>query len=477
MIDERRQEYRLTGAERGAVSAREALEGVWALAGGKPAAPERVELTGEEPALPSVFPVGTAASASIAAAGLAASELWRLRAGVGQPVRVEMRDAAVAYRSEHYLRIDGEKVAGPDRARSYFRDTSGRWMQLHMAYPHHRDGILAELGCRDDEDEIACAMSGRDALELEESLAAQGLPGYALRTRDEWATHPQAAALAAVPVIEIVRLGDAPPRPLPAGDRPLAGVRVADLTRVIAGPVCGRSLAAHGADVLRIHPPHLTEIPVLAIDGGRGKRCAHVDLRDPGERRSFDTLLAGADVFVQGFRPGGIASLGYGPAAVAERRPGVVYVSLSAWGETGPWAGRHGFDSLVQTATGIVAEGSAARGIEEPAPLPCQALDHSTGYLAALGAMAGLARRTTEGGSWLVRVSLAATGRWLDGLGRIEGISAPDPGLDAVADRMECSVTAFGEMTSVRCAEALPATPPRFDLPPAPLGSHRCEWA
>ena len=204
-----------------------------------------------------------------------------------------------------------------------------------------------------------------------------------------------------------------------ARSRPLAGLRVADLTRVIAGPICGRTLAAHGADVLRIHPPHLPEMPALAMDGGRGKRCADVDLRDAGDRRAFDALIEGADVFVQGFRPGGLASLGCAPEAVAERRPGIVYVTLSAWGESGPWAERHGFDSLVQTATGIVAEGSAAKDAGEPVPLPCQALDHRSGYLAAFGAMAGLARRATEGGSWLVRVSLAGTGRWFDGLGRI----------------------------------------------------------
>ena len=463
--------------EQQTVSARAALERLWSLAGCDRQALERIELAGKEPALPTVFPVGVASSACIGAAGLAASELWRLRTGAAQPVRTEMRHAAIAYRSEHYLRVDGAPVAGPDRARSYFRDASGRWMQLHMGYAHHRDGILRALGCRDDVSEIARAFSRRDAFEVEDTLAAKGLPGYALRTREEWAAHPQAAALSGVPVLEIVRIGDAVPRPFPRGDRPLDGVRVADLTRVIAGPVCGRTLAAHGADVLRIHPPHLSEVPVLAMDGGRGKRCAHVDLRDPADRRAFDALVEDADVFVQGFRPGGLASLGYAPEAVAERRPGIVYVTLSAWGETGPWAGRHGFDSLVQTATGIVAEGSAARGIEEPAPLPCQALDHSAGYLAALGAMAGLARRATEGGSWLVRVSLAAAGHWLDGLGRIDGLAAPDPDLAAVADRLERRRTAFGEMTSVKCAEELPATPPRFALAAAPLGSHPCEWA
>ena len=467
----------MTHPDRRTVSARTALERLWSLADCDPGALERIELAGEEPALPTVFPVGTAASACIGAAGLAASELWRLSTGAVQPVRVAMRHAAIAYRSERYLRIDGAPVEGPHRAQSYFRDASGRWMQLHMAYAHHREGILRELGCVDDDDAIASTFARTGAFELEDTLAARGLPGYALRTPGEWAAHPQAAALATVPVLEIERLGAAAPRPLPAGERPLAGVRVADLTRVIAGPICGRTLAAHGADVLRIHPPHLPEMPVLAMDGGRGKRCAHVDLRNAGDRRAFDALIEGADVFVQGFRPGGVASLGYAPEAVAERRPGIVYVTLSAWGETGPWANRHGFDSLVQTATGIVAEGSAAKGVEEPAPLPCQALDHSTGYLAAFGAMVGVARRATEGGSWLVRVSLAATGRWLGGLGRIDGLSAPDPDLAAVADRLERRRTEFGEMTSVRCAEELPATSPGFILPSAPLGSHPCEWA
>ena len=463
--------------DRGTASARTALERLWSLADCDPAALERITLTGEEPALPSVFPIGTAASACIGAAGLAASELCRLRTGAAPPVRVAMRHAAIAYRSERYLRIDGAPVEGPHRAQSYFRDLSGRWMQLHMAYPHHREGILRELGCPDDDDAIARTFARTDAFELEDTLAARGLPGYALRTPDEWAVHPQAVSLATVPVLEIERLGHGAPRPLPAGERPLAGVRVADLTRVIAGPICGRTLAAHGADVLRIHPPHLPEMPVLAMDGGRGKRCANVDLRNAGDRRAFDALIEGADVFVQGFRPGGLASLGYAPEAVAERRPGIVYVTLSAWGETGPWANRHGFDSLVQTATGIVAEGSAATGVEEPVPLPCQALDHSTGYLAAFGAMVGLTRRATEGGSWLVRVSLAATSRWLDGLGRIDGLSASDPDLAAVSDRLERRHTEFGEMTSVRCAEELPAIPPGFALPSAPLGSHSCEWA
>ena len=240
-----------------------------------------------------------------------------------------------------------------------------------------------------------------------------------MRSHDEWSATPQAKALAELPPLTIEKIGEAAPKPWPAGDRPLAGVRVLDLSRVIAGPVAGRTLAVHGADVLLVSGPELPAIPWLTIDTGRGKLTTFIELKSEQGRGVLRDLLAQADIFSQGYRPRAIASLGFSPEEAARINPGIVYVSLSAYGHAGPWAERRGFDSLVQTSTGFNhAEGQAA-GIDGPKELPAQMLDHATGYLMAFGAMMAKARQSREGGSWHVRVSLAQTGRWLWNLGRV----------------------------------------------------------
>ncbi|HEX2885092.1 CoA transferase, partial [Vineibacter terrae] len=272
--------------------------------------------------------------------------------------------------------------------------------------------------------------------------------------------------------------GEAPARDL-VGDpgQPLSGVRVLDLTRIIAGPVCGRTLAAHGADVLLISGPHLPSVEPLVIDTGRGKRAAHIDLRTPDGKDALRALAREADVFVQGYRPGAIAGHGFDPAALAALRPGIVCVTLSAYGEAGPWAARRGFDSLVQTASGINYAEAEAAGVTEPRALPCQALDHASGYLLALGAMMALLRRAREGGSWHVRVSLAQTGRWLQRMGQLDGgLAGPDPGLEDVRDLLEESDSTFGRLTAVRHAGQLSQTPPCWWRPPVPLGAHPPTW-
>ena len=250
-----------------------------------------------------------------------------------------------------------------------------------------------------------------------------------------------------------------------------------ELTRVIAGPVCGRTLAAHGAEVLHISGPHLPAAG-LGVDTGRGKRSAHLDLREERDRATLRGLAESADVFVQGYRPGAIAGRGFSPEALAELRPGIVCVSLSAYGHLGPWGGKRGFDSLVQTASGINESESAAAGKPgEAKPLPCQALDHATGYVMALGAMAGLLRRAEEGGSWLVRAALAGTGRWFRGLGRVEsGLAAADPGVENIADLLETTQSPFGRIETVRHAARLSRTAPYWADPPVPLGTHPAVW-
>jgi crotonobetainyl-CoA:carnitine CoA-transferase CaiB-like acyl-CoA transferase len=444
-----------------------------------PRAPAQARLHGTDPVLPSSFRLAAAAMASIGAVGLAAAEIHRRRGGPAQSVSVEARHALAEFRSEQLMRVDGAGLGDPwDAIAGAYRCGDGRWVRIHTNFPHHRDGFLSLLGTPYDRAAVARALEGWEAARLDEAAAAAGLPAAMMRSFAEWDAHPQGLAVAGLPLIEITRIGDAPPEPLPPlAARPLAGLRAVELTRIIAGPVCGRVLAAHGAEVMLVTAPHLPSIPSLVVDTGRGKRSCALDLRDEAGREGLQGLIRGADLFIQGYRPGALAGRGFGPAEAAALRPGIVCVSLSAYGRTGPWATRRGFDSLVQTASGFNAAEAEAAGMPgQPKPLPCQALDHGAGYLLALGALAALMRRAEEGGSWHVQVSLARTGLWLRGLGRVEGGFAvpapgPEPGL------MEETDSAFGRVATVRHAAILPETPARWDRPPVPLGTDGAHWA
>jgi crotonobetainyl-CoA:carnitine CoA-transferase CaiB-like acyl-CoA transferase len=345
---------------------------------------------------------------------------------------------------------------------------------------------LKLLGCENDRPAVAAAIRGWDGATLDQTLADAGLCAALIRTPAEWAALDQAKAVARLPLFEIERIGDAPGDTFPAAPappsrngthRPLSGVRVLDLSRIIAGPVAGRALAQHGAQVLTINGPHLPNIAPLVIDNGRGKRSAVVDLRDAAGRETLGALTRDADVFLQAYRPGALAARGFGPEDVARLRPGIVYVSVCAYGYEGPWAARRGFDSLVQSASGIALTEQRAAGSREPRHLPCQALDHGTGYLAAFGAMAALTRRATEGGSWHVKVSLAQTGRWLESFGHIaEGWKAPDVSLDEVRDCLDTVQSEFGRVQAVQPAEQLEDTPAFFAFPPSRIGAHEAKW-
>jgi crotonobetainyl-CoA:carnitine CoA-transferase CaiB-like acyl-CoA transferase len=453
---------------------------LWRQAGLAPYAPDAIAFTGKDPVLPSSFHVGAAAQATIGAVGLAAAEIWRRRTGRAQPVRVDARHAAVEFRSEQCVRVDGAPAPEhTDAIFGTFRCGDGRWVRLHTNFPHLRDGVLRLLGCAHDRAAVSAALQKWEALALEARAIEAGLAVAAMRSFAEWDAHPHGQAVATLPALSIERIGDAPPAPLPpAGARPLSGVRVLDMTRVIAGPVSGRALAAHGAEVLLITAPHLYSLPGLVIDTGRGKLSAQLDLRDKGGRDGLRTLLSGADVFAQSYRLGALARRGFSPAEVAALRPGIVCVTLSAFGHVGPWAGRRGFDSIVQTTSGFNHAEAAAAGItDRPKPLPCQALDHASGYLMAFGALVGLLRRAEEGGSWLVRVALAGTGQWLRGLGRVEnGFACADPRQEDVGDLLETGPSGFGMLTAVRHAAQMAETPARWERPAVPPGAHAAEW-
>jgi crotonobetainyl-CoA:carnitine CoA-transferase CaiB-like acyl-CoA transferase len=454
------------------------LAALWTEAQLPPDALDDVLLTGADPALPSSFAVGTAAQVTVAAASLAAATLWRHRGGRRQSVSVDMRHAAIEFLSEHFAAIEGTAPEDPwDRIAGTYQCGDGSWVRLHTNFPHHRAGILRILGCDYDKQAVATALQSWTAYDLEDAAAENNLCATAMRSFAEWDAHPHGQAVITQPVVKITRIGDAPPSGLPPSDRPLSGVRVLDLTRVIAGPVCGRTLAAHGAEVMNIASPNVPNLPRLIVDTGRGKLSAHLELRDKADNERLKELLARADVFVQGYRPGGLANLGFSPEDAARIRPGIVYVSLSAYGHVGPWAGRRGFDSITQTASGINHAEAQAAGQTAPKPLPCQALDHGSGYLLAFGALTALMRRMQEGGSWHVQVSLARTGRWIRDLGRIDnGLTLAPPIPDSVADLMETSDSGWGRLHAVRHAAELSATPARWDRPSMPLGTHQAAW-
>lgn len=451
---------------------------IWKLGGGAMLALDGVALRGREPALPSTFAVGTMAQATIAASTLAAAEFWHLRTGRRQLAAVDMRHAAAEFRSERYLRVEGQPERRIwDKVAGVYQTGDGRYVRVHANMPHHRARTLALLGAEYDRESVAAKLQGWTGEALETAAAENGMVITLMRSPEEWRAHPQGQAVGQLPLFEIVRIGDAPARPRPAAERPLSGIRVLDLTRVIAGPVCGRTLAAHGADILSVTGPGIPDIETLIMDGGRGKLRAEIDLTHPAGRETLAALARQADVFVQGYRPGAIAAKGFAPEQVAEMSPGIVCVSLSAWGHTGPWANRRGFDSLVQNANGLNHAEAAAAGVEGPKELPAQALDHGTGFLMATGAMIALRRQATEGGSWLVRVSLAQTGEWLWRLGRLEaGLASPEQHREDVADLLETSDSGFGRMTAVRHAGLLSETPARFARPAMPLGSHAPAW-
>ncbi len=458
----------------------EILAALWHQAGLSPAAMPEVLLTGAEPALPSSFRVGAAAQASIAASGAAAAAIWQRRSGQAQQVSVEMRHAAVEFHSEHYMKLAGHEAADPwDSIAGTYTCGDGRVVRLHTNFPHHRASILKLLGCEGTRPAVTAALAKWQGFAFEEAAAAVGMCVTAMRSFAEWDAHPQGQAVAQLPVLELVRIGDAPPTPLPAaGTRPLAGLRVLELTRVIAGPVCGRTLAAHGADVLHISAAHLPAFDHLNVDVNRGKRSAQLDLRTPAGQAQLRALAQGADVFVQGYRPGAVASHGFEPAQLAALRPGIICTSLSAFGGVGPWGARRGFDSLVQTASGFNHAEAVAAGVAPPKVLPCQALDHASGFLLAFGTMAALLRRAEEGGSWLVKVSLAGTGWWLRNLGRLEhGFTASVPSFEEVLPLCERMPTGFGELTALRDAAVLSATPSHWALGSVPLGTHQAAWA
>jgi crotonobetainyl-CoA:carnitine CoA-transferase CaiB-like acyl-CoA transferase len=438
---------------------------------------------GTDPILPTPFRIGVAGAAALAATGLAAADLWQHRTGRRQSIGVDVRQATASLRSGHYLKVgDGDVSSERNSIMGFYPTRDGRWSYIHANFPNHRAAALKVLGCEENRESVTRAVATWDARDLEEAIIDAKGAGGMMRTKAEWIDHPQAAAIAALPLMEIVRIGDSKPEPLPAGGRPLSGIRVLDLTRVLAGPTCARTLAEHGADVMKISAAHLPNLGYQEFDTGHGKLSSYLDLREQRNVGTLRGLVAEVDVFAQGYRPNALDMRGLSPEVLAAIRPGLVYVSLCAFGHAGPWASRRGFDTVVQTVSGMTARQAEVVPGSTPGPqfYPVSAIDYCTGYLMATGAMVALKRRAQEGGSWLVRISLAQVGKWIVGLGEVPEAALPSVPAEFTAAELDrwsmMTETPSGRLRHLKPVVQLSETPPYWARPSVPLGYHPPVW-
>ncbi|MFE5156955.1 CoA transferase [Streptomyces sp. NPDC056697] len=449
----------------------------WTALGGDPALLGKVAYRAVSGGLPARLPVAELARATVGVCSLAAAELGARRSGGAVlAIRVDEGAVATAFVSERHLRIDGRKPTNFAPLSGFWRAADG-WVRTHANYPHHRARLLSALGLSGDSgpDELAAALAARPARAIQETVYAGG--GLAVAVAEPGESE---IPLAGLPLVESRRTGEGASRPrarpLPEAAQPARGVRVLDLTRVIAGPVATRTLALLGADVLRIDSPGLPEDPDAHADTGFGKRSAALDLGAPEDRRTFEALLADADVVVTGYRPGALDRFGLDPDALLERHPGLIVAQLCAWGWSGPWAGRRGFDSLVQAATGIAAmEADVDADVDgHPGVLPAQALDHGTGYLLAAGVLRALTDREEAGGGRYLRLSLAGTASWL-----LHGIAPVPRGGGPVHDPapwLAETASDQGVLRYVRSPIATPDGPLDWARPPGRLGADAPRW-
>ncbi|RKP46463.1 CoA transferase [Trinickia fusca] len=445
----------------------------WEAAGGSANLLEAVSLTGSGE-LVSAFRVTDLATAALATAGTAVAELLLASTGQLPSVRVDRRMASLWFGTS--LRPQGwamppqwDAVAGNYRARD-------RWIRLHTNAPHHRQAALAVLGCAADAQSVAQAVGHWDASALEEAIVERGGCAATMYSMQEWADHPQGKAVAAEPLLHVSTATDAVAHEWqPSRDRPLRGIRVLDMTRILAGPVATRFLAGLGADVLRIDP-YGWEEPNTVPEVVLGKRCARLNLRDRSDLDMLERLLCDADIVVHGYRSDALASLGLSAERRRQLNPALIDVSLDAYGWTGAWRCRRGFDSIVQMSTGIADAGMRAMGKDEPVNLPVQAIDHGTGYLMAAAAIRGLTTRLKHGVGSEVRASLARTAAVLQLRSEplTEGVAlAPDGPADH-AEHVE--QTSWGPALRLLPPLQIDRAPIAWRHPARALGSYAPQW-
>jgi crotonobetainyl-CoA:carnitine CoA-transferase CaiB-like acyl-CoA transferase len=442
---------------------------------------DRVSIEGHDPCLPFHLPLGEAAATALGACGAAAAWLWAEATGESQTACVSVREAAAQLDAYRRLQIvegaESRAIPSPERdgLSEPHQCADGRWIHLNGSQPHFRDATLGLLNCGRDATAVSKAVVARESLALEEQLAALGVPAAVYRTLREWTVHEQGRLLAGTPLVEIGQVTPGPVMPYiraeGAARMPLDGIRVADLSRVLAGPTAVKLLSLLGAEALRLTRPGTFEEQAVLIDTGFGKRSAWLDVGRPDQRGLFNALVREADVLVENAPFGSMAAKGISPRLLARENPGLIYVSLNCYGHAGPWRSRRGYEPHADAGTGLRTQ---ADPCQAPDPFFRTISDYTTGWLAALGVLAALHRRSVDGGSYHVRVSLARTAMWIQSFRAVDATAAV--GLGDTEEFMMITDTAFGRLRHSRPPLRFSSLPADWTLPPAPLGYHEPSW-
>ncbi len=443
-----------------------------------------VAITGADPVLSTEFKIGETCAAVLAGVGVAISDIWEMKTGQRQMSSVDVRAAAAGLRSSTYMQkpdSDGifQPVVNPQheamiKMTQPWPTKDGRWFLPHFGLPNLKERVMGVLGCESNPASVAEAVAKWGALDLEAAIDEARACGAMVRNNDEWLAHPHGQVLAGKPIVEIIKIADSPAEPLPAGPRPLSGIRALDLTRILAGPIAARTLAENGADVLMVTAENLPQIKEHVMDTSHGKRSCFLDLKTTAGAERLREMVASADVFSQGYRPGMLAGLGFSPEDLAQIRPGIVYLSISCFGADGPFSHRAGWEQVAQTVTGICNDGGDDT---RPGLLPAAACDYTTGYLGAYGVLLALARRAREGGSYHVRVSLCQSGMFIYRQGKT-AFDAPDMDLtpEELDDLRITSHTADGPLRHLGPILRLSETQPHWTRPTPKLGGNEAAW-
>lgn len=451
---------------------------------------EKIELIGADPFYKTPFKVGESVAAALAMIGVAANDLWELRHGERQGLSIDVAHAAASLRTVDYTRKqNAEGQYGPvppsDMMAQMMTTTQpwptkdGRWFLPHLNLPELTRRVLEVLQCEHTVEGVSSSVARWNGEALEQAIADARACGGLIRTPDEWLAHPQGQYLSARPVIEIRKVRDGAPKPVASTTRPLDGVRILDLTRILAGPIAGRTLAEHGADVLMVTAPHLPQVAEHVRDTSHGKRSCFLDFEVPEQAAIFRDLVETADVITDGYRPGALTKKGFGREQLFDLCPGLIHLSVSCFGSGGPFKDRAGWEQVAQAVTGICHTQGEAIGAGQPKLVYATMCDYLTGYMGALGVMLALARRAKEGGSYEVNVSLCQSGMFIQRQGYVDSFAAAPGSLtDAEVAKLYINTDTpnHGRMLTFGPVLKMSETPPRWVRPAPDFGKDQPVW-